>query len=376
VANYRPDGPRTTFLGKLVILAFLAACAVGTYRLYQTRGGKAPAAAAAVTTGLGIAASDDKLAWLQSAAEEFGKSDAGRGVQVRVVSMPSRLAANEIASGDEAIQVWAPESSAMQGNTPVVGQELHSIALTPMVFAAFSARAAALPGADELSFAALEKALSDRDGWAAHGHAEWGLVKFGMPDPAASYAGAEALALMAYDATEKTKGLGAPDAVSPPLRTSLAAMKASASLARDAGALAREVVLRGPAAYDMVFTTEAAAVAALPLAQTRFGEMRIVYPRRNLWNDNPYYILDVPWNSDAQRKAAKAFLDFLMTETSQKKALQYGFRPADPHVALTDADSPFVLYAKNGLKNDVGEVCEQPKPETIENLLAAWQRAR
>jgi hypothetical protein len=374
VANYRTDGPRTTFLGKLVIVAFIAACGYGAFRLARMRAKGQPQVAAAALTEVGVAASGEKLSWLQAAASDFAKSEAGRGVHVRMTAMPSRVAANEIASGNEDIQVWIPESSAMKGNTPVASEG--SIALTPMVFAAFSARASALPSAAEPSFATLAKALTDAGGWGANGHAEWGLVKFGMPDPATSYAGAEALELMAYDAAEKSKGLSPADAATPALRSTLAAMKSSASLARDTGALMREATLRGPAAYDVLFVTEADAVAALPLAQSRFGELRILYPRRNLWNDNPYYILDVPWSSEGQRKAAKAFLDFLMTQNSQKKALQFGFRPADPHVALTDADSPFVLYAKNGLKSSVGEVCEQPKAETIENLLAAWQRAR
>ncbi len=65
----RCDGPRTTFLGRLVILAFVAACGWGAYRLFLMRGGKPlfPAMAAA-RTKLRIACTDDKRGWFTQAA--------------------------------------------------------------------------------------------------------------------------------------------------------------------------------------------------------------------------------------------------------------------------------------------------------------------
>ena len=37
--------------------------------------------------------------------------------------------------------------------------------------------------------------------------------------------------------------------------------------------------------------------------------------------------------------------------------------------------SPFVAYERFGLKIDLGTVCEAPKAEVINNLLAGWQRS-
>ena len=36
-------------------------------------------------------------------------------------------------------------------------------------------------------------------------------------------------------------------------------------------------------------------------------KLKIIYPPFNIWNDNPYYILNVPWNTPEQRRAAKLF---------------------------------------------------------------------
>jgi hypothetical protein len=39
-------------------------------------------------------------------------------------------------------------------------------------------------------------------------------------------------------------------------------------------------------------------------------------------------------------------------------------------------ESPFVTYQKFGLRNDIGQVCDFPPGEVLNNLLAAWQRTR
>ncbi len=93
-----------------------------------------------------------------------------------------------------------------------------------------------------------------------------------------------------------------------------------------------------------------------------------------MWSDNPCYVLDVPWSAPAQRKAASAFLDFLLTEPVQREALTHGFRPGNPAVPVKFPESPFTVYQRFGLSVDIGTVCEPPKAEVINNLLQSWQR--
>ena len=95
-----------------------------------------------------------------------------------------------------------------------------------------------------------------------------------------------------------------------------------------------------------------------------------------MWNDNPYYVLDVPWSSADQKKAAGRFLDFLLSVPVQQRSLEHGFRPGNPEVPVKAAGSPFVAYQQFGLKADIGEICEAPRAEVMTNILASWQRAR
>lgn len=137
----------------------------------------------------------------------------------------------------------------------------------------------------------------------------------------------------------------------------------------------REMVLKGPSAFDALVVYESVAIDYMKNAERRWGELHVVYPRRNLWNENPYYILDVPWSSAKQKDAAARFLDFLSSEPIQKESLTHGFRPGNPAVPVRFASSPFVAYQRFGLQIDLGTVCTPPRAEVISNLLAAWERA-
>jgi len=110
-------------------------------------------------------------------------------------------------------------------------------------------------------------------------------------------------------------------------------------------------------------------------AEGRWGTLHVAYPYQNLWNDNPYYILDAPWVSKEQRQAAETFLTFLLSEPAQMRSLQHGFRPGNPNVPIKFPESPFIKYQQYGLKIDIPQVCETPKADVIINLLASWQRA-
>jgi hypothetical protein len=54
--------------------------------------------------------------------------------------------------------------------------------------------------------------------------------------------------------------------------------------------------------------------------------------------------------------------------------LTHGFRPGNPAVPVRVPDSPFMKYQRFGLKIDLGTVCEPPRAEVLNNLLAGWER--
>ncbi|HEX7831234.1 MAG TPA: substrate-binding domain-containing protein [Thermoanaerobaculia bacterium] len=393
-------GPRPTILGKFVIFLIITGCIYGAYRLYtksrNARGTSSSSSTSASTSApsdgkgveLGVAYGTEKKNWLEWAAREFAKTDAGRDVRVNLIPMGSLEGAQALVSGDERIHVWTPASSVYkdtflqdwslrrgEGN-PIAKEE--SLALSPMVFVMWAERADAFRAKyGDVTFDTIAKALGESTGWeAVAGKPEWGLFKFGHTTPNESNSGLVTLVLMAYDHHGKTRGLTPADVVDSAFQQKLTTIERAVTLSPSTGTLMREMVLKGPSAFDAVFVYENVAIDYLKSAQGRWGELRIVYPRRNLWNDNPYYVIDAPWSSADQKRAANAFLEFLMSEPVQRQALVHGFRPGNPNVPVMFAGSPFTTYQRYGLRNDLGQMCEPPKGEVINNLLASWQRTR
>lgn len=393
------EKPGLTPLGCLVIGLFVAACIGGAvYFLLPEKfkgvvtaassTGEVVSSPSGKTVEIGIAYGTEKKRWLEWAAKEFAKTKEGGRITVNLIPMGSLEGAQALLAGDERIQVWSPASSTYRdvfeqewqvkyGGEPILREE--PLALSPMVFVTWQERYDAfVQKFGELSFATISSGLDDKSGWLGIAQKpEWGLFKFGHTHPNESNSGLITLVLLAYNYHNKTSGLVLKDILDPAFQEWFGKIEnAVAGLSNSTGNMMREMVLKGPSAYDVLFVYENVAIDYLKNAEGRWGRLRLVYPKRNMWNDNPYCIIDASWSSPEQRKAANVFLDFLLSEPIQREALKHGFRPGNPDVAIKTPDSPFVTYQTYGVQIDLGQTCEPPKAEVINNLLALWQRTR
>ena len=401
------DAPRLTLAGRLVLLVFIAACLYGAWAFLwpQLRRGLTPGPAAGSAssgagggflTGLGAAPAaeigisygTEKKRWLEWAAAEFAKTKDGERIKVNLIPMGSLEGAQAVLAGDQRIHVWSPASALYKdtfvqewkvnhSNQPIAREE--ALALTPMVFVMWAERYRAFQAkGGSVSFDTIARGLGEKTGWAGiAGKPEWGLFKFGHTHPNESNSGLMTLVLMAYEFHKKARCLELKDVLDPGFQTWMADFERGVSgLSNSTGTMMRDMVLRGPSTYDGLFVYESVVIDYLKSAEGRWGELRVEYPRRNMWNDNPYYVLDVPWSSPEQRKAAERFMQFLLSVPVQQRSLEHGFRPGNPEVPVKAAGSPFLAYQRFGLKADIGEICDTPRAEVMTNLLASWQRAR
>lgn len=398
------QGPRITCLGQGVIVLFVAGLlGFAGYLLWQKY---APGTATAPRTAspttepgpppsgksveFGLAYGTEKKRWLEWAVEEFAKSKAGQRIKVNLIPMGSLEGGQAALSGDRRIHAWSPASSLYRdvflqewearrggGKSPLLKEE--TLALTPMVFVLWQARADAFSTKyKSVSFRTVGEALAEPAGWQAiAGQPDWGVFKFGHTHPQQSNSGLMTLVLMAYDFHQKERGLVLKDVLDPAFQAWMGKFEAGVTgMSNSTGNMMRDMVLRGPSSFDGLFVYESVVIDYLKNAEGRWGELRVAYPQRNLWSDNPYYILDVEWSSPEQRKAAQAFLDFLLTEPIQRQALVHGFRPGNPAVPVKFPESPFVQYERFGLRVDPPVSAEPVKAEVINNLLQIWQRTR
>jgi ABC-type Fe3+ transport system substrate-binding protein len=396
---YSTEPPKLTGLGKLLIILFVAACAYGAYYLFssQRSGNKGAAQQSSPASGgffsgssvtIGVAYGTEKKNWLEWAVLEFNKSRDGKNITVNLIPMGSLEGAHAVLNGDQRINAWSPASSLYKdaflqdwqvknGGNPILKEE--QLALSPMVFVWWDERYQAfIKKYPKPDLDSIQKALNEKGGWATiAGKPEWGLFKFGHTNPNESNSGLMTIVLAAYSFQQKTRGLTLNDVVDVKFQNWLADLERGVTgMSNSTGNMMREMVLKGPSSYDALYVYESVAIDYLKNAEGRWGSIRVTYPQYNAWNDNPYYVLDVPWSTPEQRKAAQAFLDFLLSERIQQEALKHGFRPANTNVAVRTPDSPFTQFQQYGVQLDIGNVCEPPKAEVVNNLLASWQRSQ
>jgi len=393
-----PTVPKITCLGQAIILLFILGCAVGAgyFFFYSKSSPTSPSSSSSPldsilpsgkTVEVGIAYGTEKKRWLEWAVQEFAKTKDGRSIKINLIPMGSLEGAQAILAGDKRIQVWSPASALFKDvfvqewqiqhnkSNPMLREE--PLALSPMVFVFWSERYDAFVGKyGSVDFNSIRLGLAEKNGWEGiAGKPEWGFFKFGHTHPNESNSGLMTLVLMAYESAKKTKGLTLKDILAPATQDQINEIERGISgFSNSTGNMMREMILKGPASYDGLFVYENVVIDYLKNAEGRWGELRVAYPKYNMWSDHPYYIIDAPWSSDEQRKAAGVFLDFLLSEPIQKQSLVHGFRPGNPAVSIKLPDSPFVLYSKSGLKIDVNQTCEAPTAEVINNLLTGWQR--
>ena len=232
----------------------------------------------------------------------------------------------------------------------------------------------------KVTFQTLAQAMAEPAGWGAiAGHADWGRFKFGHTHPGRSNSGLLTLVLLAYEVSRKEHNLARSDVANPTVQTWLekferGVARPGGSLTHSTGTLMREMVLRGPSHYDCLLIYENLAIDYLGAAKDRWGELHVDYPEPNIWNEHPFYILDVPWSDSRKRAAAAEFLKFLMSEPIQKRALEHGFRPGNPLVSVRFPESPLVRHASHGVRIDLPRMCEPPKDEVLQELLALSRR--
>lgn len=185
------------------------------------------------------------------------------------------------------------------------------------------------------------------------------------------------LVLLAYSFYNKTSGLTVADVQSADFATWMVDVEKSVPKFGDStGTFMDDMVRLGPSTYDVIAVYENLAIERIDAARNRWGDLQVLYPPGTIFSDHPYAMLEAPWTTPEQRAAAAQFRDFLLSRPIQELALQYGFRPADPSVPVTNGDpnNPFNKYQAYGVKVDIAQQVETPSGEVVGALLALWQQ--
>ncbi len=334
----------------------------------------------------------EKKEWLEPLVAQFNaagnKTAEGQLIVVESTPMGSIESVRGIIEGALQPTVWSPASSVYipvanaewrktHGDDLVTGNP-NDLVLSPVVIAMWRPMAQALGWPDKaIGWADIAELATSEEGWSAYGHPEWGRFKFGHTHPAYSNSGIVSIIAEAYAGAGKQRGLTESDLQNPEVREFMAAVEKSViHYGTSTGFFAERMFERGPSYLSAAVLYENLIVAQETKrlnGQSSQIPVVAIYPKEGtFWTNNPYVVVNAPWVTAEQREAAGIFEAFLLDRPQQLKALEYGFRPADPSIPLS---AP--LDAQHGI--DITQpktILEIPSAAVIEKIQALWRETK
>ncbi|MBN1977727.1 MAG: VWA domain-containing protein [Anaerolineae bacterium] len=334
----------------------------------------------------------EKEEWLEPLAAEYNaqrnETVAGSTIVVEATPMGSIESANGIVDGTIQPTVWSPASSVYIPVANAGWKQSHAedlvvgspkdLVLSPVVIAMWQPMAETLGWPDKsLGWADIAALSTSEEGWAAYGYPEWGEFKLGHTHPNHSNSGIVSIIAETYAGAGKQRDLTMDDLTDPAVRDFVAAVESSIiHYGRSTGFFASRMFERGPSYLSAAVMYENLVVAqeSKRLSGESFQlPVVAIYPKEGtFWSNHPYAILNAPWVTAEQREAAEAFEAFLLDRPQQFRALEYGFRPADPSIPLT---AP--LDAAHGVDPAQPKtVLEVPSAEVIAGIEQLWREVK
>ncbi len=334
----------------------------------------------------------EKKEWLEPLVQQFNdahnQTADGKMIVVEATAMGSIESVRGIIEGTLQPTVWSPASSVY---IPVANSEWkkshaddlvtgnpNDLVLSPVVIAMWRPMAQALGWPDKaLGWEDIAQLATTEEGWAEYGHPEWGPFKFGHTHPAYSNSGIVSIIAETYAGLGKQRGLTESDLKSAELNEFMTGVESSViHYGTSTGFFGERMFERGPSYLSAAVLYENLIVAqeAKRLnGQSSQVPVVAIYPKEGtFWSNHPYVIVNAPWVTAEQKEAAQAFEAFLLDKPQQLKALEYGFRPADPSIPLS---AP--LDAQHGVDPAQPQtILEVPSAAVIEGIQTLWRQTK
>ncbi|WP_322816809.1 VWA domain-containing protein [Chloroflexus sp.] len=328
-----------------------------------------------------IAYSPEKDKWLTEQIARFNGQRAvvnDRRVVVEGINKSSGAARTEIKNGTLQVTVWSPSASTWlevlkqeTGNQNVAISN-KPLVLTPVVIAMWKPMAEAMGWPNRpIGWKDILDLTNDPEGWGRFGHPEWGRFSWGHTDPEISTTALSTLIAEFYAATGKREGLTVADVQSEQATAFIRQLGRSIKHYGYNTLIFSENMKKFGMSYISAFPMEEITLIDFNKFNPPPTPLVAIYPAEGtFWHDNPFIIMASA--SADEQAAAERFYEFLLSEESQRAAMQYGFRPANPNVPLTDPISPAFGADPQGVQT----VLAVPSAEVIVAVKDSWKLNR
>jgi len=337
----------------LGFMLFAAACG-------GNGGGAASPQVAADALHIKILYSSEKQAWLEAVTNTFNASNTkatptGKVIHVDTEAIGSGESMTNILSGASQPTIWSPASNIwiplindqwqQKNGKPLidtVNQACKSVVISPVVVMMWKREATVLGWPDKpISWSDIASLSTSPNGWAdpPWSTPQLGKFRFGHTHPDYSNSGFETILAMAYAATKPDRALTLADVQKPETAAFINKVESSvAHYGSSTGFFGDAMIKRGPTYLSAATVYESVVVSSYDAngnSKNPDDSLVAIYPSDGTFlSDHPVCIPAATWITADQKAAADVYMAYLLAKPAQQSALQYGFRPADPSIAI------------------------------------------
>jgi Ca-activated chloride channel homolog len=330
----------------------------------------------------------EKQSWIEESTAAFNsarrRSGTGKLIRVQAIPMGSGESVDEILSGRRQAHLTSPASAAFiklanAESRAKTGKDLvgatQNLVLSPVVIAMWKPMAEALGwGRQPIGWADIAALARRPEGWASRGHPEWGAFRFGHTHPRASNSGLIALLAEAYAGAGKIGNLSLDDVRRPETVRFVEGVEQSVvHYGSSTGFFGRKMFTTGPGYLSAAVLYESVVIESFDSKYKLAFPIVAIYPKEGtFWSDHPAGIVEREWVTPEHRAAAQAYVAFLLERKQQERAMAFGFRPADPAIALA---AP--IDRDHGVDpREPQTTLEVPDPTVVNAVLDMWSRVK
>jgi Ca-activated chloride channel family protein len=338
--------------------------------------------------------SSEKEKWLEDVTAAFHRTDPavdGRPIRVKLRSLGAGLMFDELIDGEseahyahlvsQATDAWLDlgNARALARGQPELTRGPHRHLVRSAVVIAMwenMARALGWPG-KRIGWQDLHQLAQAPNAWAERGYPQFDPFHFADTHPESSDSGLLAVLSEVYAATGKRENVTEADVKGKAAGDFLAVLQHSAvHYGRSADVFADTTFAKdGPVRLSAAVLYESQVVQSRidPAVRAKLaGKLVAIYPREGtFWSDHPVAVVKRDHVTRLHREAAEKYVEFLLEDAQQKKALTYGFRPglsAKIPVALAPP-----LDAANGVDPDKPGRADELKAPGVEVMTACME---
>ncbi len=327
--------------------------------------------------------SSAKRHWVNEMVTKFNRSGTragGKIIRVRQFHVTSGGSFDQIKEGKIKPDLWSPGDESWLRMAKAYFRDVKQMDLfdeytplvnIPLVIAMWEPMAKVLGYPKPIGWKDIAAVAKNPRGWAAFGHPEWGKFRWGHAHPDAN-SGFLTIISEVYAASGKTEGITPKDLKNPKVVAFLKDFEGAVEHYGLSNSWIDDLMHRkGPAYLSACVQYENTIIQTNEKHNNKPFKLLAIYPKEgNFWTQHPVAVLKGDWMTPEKEEGGKKFIEFLLSENAQRRAMEMGLRPIQKDLEM---GSPFDLEHGVIANISADRMFQVPEEGVLKRIRDLWE---